>query len=423
MKQTKSSNKVLGAFLGTIIEYYDYSLYGFSAAIIADKFFSADTDPLTKLVNVFAVYAAAYLSKPIGAYIFGRIGDIYGRKKALSFTIIGIVIPTLIIGLLPDYSSIGVWSTIILVVCRFMQGIFIGGEYDGAAIYVIEHLGAKYRFTASAVTRCTGVMGLLCGIGATNFFNSHIFPEWGWRIPFLLSLPLALITLYYRQKFDETPEFKEAHDRQGSIEKLSFIIKKQWKNILPLIFLAGGFGATYQIAIIFMKQYLPIVLPSVGIIMSSFSVLIVICFAICMPIAGFIADRLGVNLVLKTAFICTITASVFFMIAVKYQMTNLGLAASLMLAASVAPFNALAHSIVIKSFVVKERYRVISLGHNIGSMLMSGTANYICAKVIKSSGFNLFPILYLCMFAVLAYSMTMLFSKDTILNKDLKNDK
>ena len=249
-------------------------------------------------------------------------------------------------------------------------------------------------------------------IGATNFFNSHIFPEWGWRIPFLLSLPLALITLYYRRKFDETPEFKEAHNRQGSSEKLSSIIKKQWKNIARLIFLAGGFGATYQIAIIFMKQYLPIVLSSVGIIMSSFSVLIVICFAVCMPIAGFIADRLGVNSVLKIAFICTITASVFFVIAVKYQMANLGLAASLMLAASVAPFNALAHSIVIKSFVVKERYRVISLGHNIGSMLMSGTANYICAKVIKSFDFNLFPILYLCMFAVLAYSMTMLFSKN-----------
>lgn len=409
MKQKKSANKVLGAFLGTIIEYYDYSLYGFSAAIIAEKFFSPATDQLTKLVNVFAVYAVAYLSKPLGAYIFGRIGDKYGRKKALSFTIIGIIIPTLIIGLLPDYSTLGVWSTIILVLCRFMQGIFIAGEYDGAAIYVIEHLGPKYQFTASAITRCTGVIGLLSGIGVTNFFNAHIFPDWSWRIPFLLSVPLGLVTLYYRQKFDETPEFKKAGGN-NSIQKFNVLIRKQWKNILPLIFLAGGFGATYQIAIIFMKQYLPLVLPATGVIMSSFSVLVVLCFAVFMPIAGFIADRIRVNIVLKTALISTIIASIIFTIAVQYQMTNLGLFASLMLAASVAPFNALAHSVVIKSFAVRERYRVISFGHTVGSMLMSGTANYICLLVIKEYNFTLFPILYICIFSVLAYSMTVLFS-------------
>jgi len=413
MKQSKPTNKVLGAFLGTIVEYYDYSLYGFSAAIIAEKFFSSQTDHLTKLLNVFAVYAVAYISKPVGAYIFGHIGDKYGRKKALSFTIIGIIIPTLIIGLLPDYSTLGVWSTIILILCRFMQGIFIAGEYDGAAIYVIEHLGEKYQFTASAITRCTGVVGLLSGIGITNFFNAHIFPDWSWRIPFLLSVPLGLVTLYYRQKFDETPEFKEANNN-NPIEKFDVLIKKQWKNILPLIFLAGGFGATYQISIIFMKQYLPLVLPTTGNIMSSFSVLIVLCFAVFMPIAGFIADRTGgASLVLRVALISTLIASIFFVIAVTYQMPNLGLFASLMLAGSIAPFNALAHSVVIKSFAVKERYRIISFGHTLGSMLMSGTAGYVCLLVIKKYNFNLFPILYVCIFSILAYSMTMLFNRDT----------
>ncbi len=412
MTQKKSSNKVLGAFLGTIVEYYDYSLYVFSAAIIAEKFFSPATDQLTKLVNVFAVYAVAYLSKPLGSYIFGRIGDKYGRKKALSFTIVGIIIPTLMIGLLPDYSTLGVWSTIILVLCRFMQGIFIAGEYDGAAIYVIEHLGPKYQFTASAITRCTGVIGLLSGIGVTNFFNAHIFPDWSWRIPFLLSVPLGLVTLYYRQKFDETPEFKRA-DSNISIQKFNVLIRKQWKNILPLIFLAGGSGATYQIAIIFMKQYLPLVLPATGIIISSFSVLVVLCFAVFIPIAGFIADRIRVNIVLKTSLISTIIASIIFTTAVEYQMTNLGFLASLMLAASVAPSNALAHSVVIKSFAVRERYRTISFGHTIGSMLMSGTANYICLLVIKRYNFTLFPILYICIFSVIAYSMTVLFDRKT----------
>jgi MFS family permease len=400
----KSKNRIIGAFLGTIVEYYDYSLYGFSAGIIASKFFPY-SDHLTGLINVFAVYAIAYLSKPIGSLVFGYIGDHYGRKIALSTTIIGIVIPTIFIGLLPEYSVVGSWGPFILVICRFMQGIFIAGEYDGAAIYVIEHLGEKFQSTASSITRCTGVIGLLLGIGATNFFNAHIFPEWGWRIPFLLSLPFALITLYYRQKFDETPDFKEANEQSLKITRLSSLIKEQWPTIILVIFLAGGFGATYQISIIFMKQYLPLVLPQTTFIISTFSVLLVLCFGISMPISGLIADRTSPIKVTQFSLFGTIIASFLLSIAILYEMINLSLIACLMLAVFVAPFNALAHGTIIKAFPVKMRYRGISLGHTIGSVLMSGPANYICLVLMQLLHFNLFPILYVVFSAILSYFM------------------
>ncbi|WP_341756957.1 MULTISPECIES: MFS transporter [unclassified Candidatus Tisiphia] len=407
----KTKNKIIGAFLGTIVEYYDYSLYGFSAGIIAIKFFP-NADYITSLINVFAVYALAYLSKPMGSLIFGRIGDIYGRKTALSITIIGIVIPTMIIGLLPEYSSIGVWSTVILVLCRIMQGIFVAGEYDGAAIYVIEHLGEKYRYTASAITRCTGVLGLLLGIGATNFFSAHIFPDWGWRIPFLVSLPLALITLYFRRKLDETPEFKKNQENNIKIKSLVVLVHKQWQTILMVVFLAGGFGATYQISIIFMRQYLPMILPQTSFIMSAFSVMIIMCFAIAMPISGLLADRFNQMKVFKISLFGTLVASLLFIISINYQMVNLALCSCLMLACFVAPFNALAHGVVVRSFAISDRYRAISFGHTIGGMLMSGTANYVCLVLMKYLNFKLFPIIYLVFFVILAYLMVRHFEKD-----------
>ena len=403
-----TNNKVIGAFLGTIVEYYDYSLYGFSAGIIATKFFP-NADHITSLINVFAVYALAYLSKPIGSIVFGYIGDLYGRKTALSITIIGIVIPTTIIGLLPVYSSIGVWSTIILVLCRFMQGIFVAGEYDGAAIYVIEHLGEKYSATASAITRCTGVLGLLLGIGTANFFTAHIFPDWSWRIPFLLSLPLAIITLYFRSKFTETPDFKISQEKRTRHINLKALVKKQWQIILMVIFLAGGFGGTYQISIIFMKQYLPMVLPQSNFIISTFSVLIVVCFAVAMPIAGLLADHYREIRILQVSLCMTIIGSILFIVAINYQMLNLALVSCLMLATFVAPFNALAHGIIIKVFTVNERYRAISLGHTIGSVLMSGSANYVCLVLMRYLNFPLFPIIYLMFFALLAYFVASLF--------------
>jgi len=407
--------KIIGAFMGTIVEYYDYSLYGFSASIIAAKFFPA-SDHLTNLTNVFAVYAIAYLSKPLGSIMFGRIGDIYGRKIALSITILGIAIPTMVIGLLPEYSSIGIISTSVLIVCRFMQSIFIAGEYDGAAIYVIEHLGDKYRATASAITRATGVLGLLLGIALTNFFSSHIFPEWGWRIPFLLSFPLSLITIYYRKDMEETPVFKEAQLSRIKQVKLSNLIASQWRNILAVIFFAGGFGVTYQISIIFMKQYLPIILPASAIVISSFSVLLVLCFGLTMPLSGFLADRYGLMRVINYSLIGTIIACTVLIVAVKYEMLNLSLAACLLLASSVAPFNALAHSAIVRVFPIHQRYSGVSLGHTIGSMLMSGSANYICLKFIKSFQLDLFPIFYLMLFAVISNLMIRIFEKQSIAN-------
>lgn len=396
----KQKSKIAAVFLGTIIEYYDYALYGFSAGIIAVKFFP-NADPVISLLHAFAVYAVGYFSKPIGSLIFGSIGDLYGRKKALNITIIGIAVPTLVIGLLPEYSILGIWSTIILVLCRILQGIFSAGEYDGAAIYVIEHLGEKYKFTASAVTRAMGVIGLLLGIGATNLFSAHIFPDWGWRIPFLLSLPLSFITLYLRKKLDETPQFTEAQKEASEVTSLKKLVKKYWKNILSVIILAGGFGITYQISVILMKHYLPLILPQTTFVISTFSIILVLCFGVAMPISGIAADYIGPIRVIKLSTLGTVCAGMLLIAAINYQMLNLALSSCLMLTSFVASFNALAHGVIIKSFPIKARYRCISLGHNIGSML-TGPTNYICLFFIKEFNFTFFPIIYLISFSIVA---------------------
>lgn len=399
-------NKIIGACLGTIVEFYDYSLYAFAANIIGDKFFP-ELDPVAKLTNVFAIYACGYAAKPFGAIIFGRLGDYFGRKTALSISMIGIAIPTMIIGILPEYSSIGIFSTFILVACRFMQALFIAGEYDGAAIYVIEHLGKNYQHTASSVVRTTGAIGFMLGIGSINFFTSRVFFDFAWRIPFLLSIPLALLTIYYRKGLDETADFKKSKQEKIKITKFVDIIKYNWSTIIIVIFLAGGFGVTYQISTIFMRQYLPIIIPSTKLIISGFSIAIFICFTIAMPISGLIADKFGITRVIQVCTFFTLFGSALLYLAAKYQTINLALVACIIIGIFVAPYNALAHSAIINKFKVTERYRAIALGHTMGSVLMSGTANYVCLKFI-SYDMKFMPIFYLAFFSVLAYFMFML---------------
>lgn len=406
----KEKKKIIGAFLGTIVEYYDYSLYGFSAGIIALKFFP-ELEKIQSLMYVFGIYAISYLSKPLGSLIFSFIGDFYGRLISLRITIIGIAIPTFTIGILPDFNSIGITAAYILIICRFMQGFFLGGEYDGAAIYVIEHLGKKNHYTASAITRASGVIGLLLGIAVTNLFNSSLFPNWAWRMPFILSLPLAFLTIYCRKFLIETPDFNSSIQQKIEIDRLASLIKRNSLTLLLAILLAGGFGITYQLSIIFMKQYLPIAIPATSTIITSFSVFIVFIFGVSMPIAGFLADKFGEMIIVKVSLLLTLIASVLLGTAIYYQLVNLTLISTIILAISVAPFNALAHGIIIKAFPVNERYRGISLSHTIGSMLMSGTAAYISLYFMKEYKMMLFPIVYIAFSALIAFFVIYKFSQ------------
>jgi len=406
----KEKKKIIGAFLGTIVEYYDYSLYGFSAGIIALKFFP-ELEKIQSLMYVFGIYAISYLSKPLGSLIFSFIGDFYGRLISLRITIIGIAIPTFTIGILPDFNSIGITAAYILIICRFMQGFFLGGEYDGAAIYVIEHLGKKNHYTASAITRASGVIGLLLGIAVTNLFNSSLFPDWAWRMPFILSLPLAFLTIYCRKFLTETPDFNSSIQQKIEIDILASLIKRNSLTLLLAILLAGGFGITYQLSIIFMKQYLPIAIPATSTIITSFSVFIVFIFGVSMPIAGFLADKFGEMIIVKISLLLTLIASGLLGTAIYYQLVNLTLISTIILAISVAPFNALAHGIIIKAFPVNERYRGISLSHTIGSMLMSGTAAYTSLYFMKEYKMMLFPIVYIAFSALIAFFVIYKFSQ------------
>jgi MFS family permease len=406
----KEKKKIIGAFLGTIVEYYDYSLYGFSAGIIALKFFP-ELEKIQSLMYVFGIYAISYLSKPLGSLIFSFIGDFYGRLISLRITIIGIAIPTFTIGILPDFNSIGITAAYILIICRFMQGFFLGGEYDGAAIYVIEHLGKKNHYTASAITRASGVIGLLLGIAVTNLFNSSLFPDWAWRMPFILSLPLAFLTIYCRKFLTETPDFNSSIQQKIEIDRLASLIKRNSLTLLLAILLAGGFGITYQLSIIFMKQYLPIAIPATSTIITSFSVFIVFIFGVSMPIAGFLADKFGEMVIVKISLLLTLIASGLLGTAIYYQLVNLTLISTIILAISVAPFNALAHGIIIKAFPVNERYRGISLSHTIGSMLMSGTAAYTSLYFMKEYKMMLFPIVYIAFSALIAFFVIYKFSQ------------
>ncbi|MCP3660290.1 MAG: MHS family MFS transporter [Bacteroidetes bacterium] len=409
------NKKIIAAFLGTIIEYYDYSLYGFSAGIIASEFF-IKTNKISSLLYAFAIYSISYFSKPLGALFFSKIGDKYGRKLSLKISLIGMGIPTILIGFLPNYKIIGVFASLFLIIYRFLQGFFISGQYSGAAIYVIEHVKDKYRYITSALTRTSAAFGLGLGLIITDLCNSSmVFFDWCWRIPFLLSAPFCLIVIYFSKYLEETPEYIKSINRNKNIPSTLSLLKNRWQDIIKVIFLSGGFGVTYKGTIVLMKDYLPRIFPEIKPLLSGFSLFILLSFCFSMPVAGFLADRFDRQKIIKWGLYSALVSITILSLSINLKLINLVLISNIMLAISIAPFNALAHGIMIDIFPVTERYRGLAIGHALGTMLMSGTLGYMFSAGIKFFHFPLFPFFYIIFFSFIAFLMS-----DSLNKKDNK---
>jgi hypothetical protein len=249
---TAEERKVIfGSSLGTVFEWYDFYLYGSLASIIAKKFFSA-ADPNTGFVFALLAFAAGFLFRPFGALVFGRLGDIVGRKYTFLVTIGIMGLSTFVVGLLPDYSKIGIAAPIILITLRILQGLALGGEYGGAATYVAEHAPANKRGAFTAWIQTTATMGLFLSLlvilATRTAIGEEAFADWGWRIPFLVSIFLVAISFWIRLSMNESPAFvKMKSEGKGSKAPLteSFL---RWKNLK--IVLLALFGVTAGQAVV-----------------------------------------------------------------------------------------------------------------------------------------------------------------------------
>jgi MFS family permease len=240
---TSNASLVIAASaLGTMFEWYDFFLYGALASVIAAHFFSA-VDETTAFIFTLAAFAVGFVVRPLGALVFGRVGDIVGRKNTFLVTLTLMGLATVAVGLLPGYATIGIAAPIMLVILRILQGLAIGGEFGGAIIYVAEHAPYGKRGLHTAFIPATAMAGLLLSllvIMATRAAMApETFAEWGWRIPFLLSLILLAISLWIRMKLSESPVFRqmkaEAATSKAPLAE-SFLRWENLKSVLIVLF-------------------------------------------------------------------------------------------------------------------------------------------------------------------------------------------
>ena len=303
---------VFASSLGTVFEWYDFFLYGSLAAIIAKQFFSG-LDSGSAFIFALLAFAAGFIVRPFGALVFGRLGDLIGRKYTFLVTILIMGGATFVVGCLPNYATIGVAAPVILISLRMLQGLAIGGEYGGAATYVAEHAPANKRGEYTSWIQMTATIGLFLSlliILFTREFTGPDFDVWGWRVPFLVSIVLLAISVWIRLSMNESPAFKKMKE-EGKLSKAPLTESfGQWKNLkivlLALFGLVAGQAVVWYTgqfyALFYLTQVLKVDPKTANLLMTAALVLGSPFFVV----FGTLSDKIGRKLVIMSGLLLAI---------------------------------------------------------------------------------------------------------------------
>jgi MHS family proline/betaine transporter-like MFS transporter len=381
---------VTAACIGNFIEYYDFVVYGYFAAVIAKLFFPAKNETVSLLLT-FAAFAVSYAARPLGAIIFGFLGDRYGRRVPLTVAILLIAGCTTVIGLMPTFSAIGIAAPIILTAARLLQGLSVGGEYGGALAFISEYAPDRRRGYYTAWQTFTIGLALATGAGLASLLTALLstaeLQSWGWRLPFLAGLPLGLVGLYMRLKLEETPHFA-AVQKHLEVEEspLRTGIRREWRSML----IAMGLIATPSLCIYIYYIYSPTYLKTqlgYSAAESQWANLISLAFyCLVLPFFAHLCDRIGRRplLVAGSIAVAVITYPAFTLMGKG----NIALAtfAMCLMGLGFAPISATALAAMAELFPTTFRYTGLSLSLNIPVTLLGGTAPLLATALIARTG-------------------------------------
>jgi len=381
----------LASFIGTAIEFYDFYIYGMAAALVIGPVFFPEGNTPTQVLSAFLTFSVAFLTRPLGAMIFGHFGDRVGRKTTLVSSLLVMGISTLLIGCLPGYATIGVWAPVLLCLCRFGQGIGLGGEWGGAALFATENAPKGQRGVYGMFPQLGPPVGFLLATGSflllTYFLTEHEFKSWGWRIPFLGSSVLVLIGIYIRLALVETPVFaKVLKQNKRSTLPIKEILSSHLVSLLLGAVAMVVCYALFYISTVFSLSYGTTTLNIPRQYFLGMLCIAVIFMAIATPLSAWAGDIYGRRPVLLIACSIALLSGFFLepmMNTGKPLFITIFLSMELFLMGAIfAPMGALLPEL----FPAHLRYSGAGISYNMGGILGASFAPYIAQRLVSEGG-------------------------------------
>jgi len=366
---------IFAAGFGNALEWFDFILYAQFYKMISKHFF-----PVSDMSEILtmAVFAAGFLGRPLGALVFGTIGDKFGRRIALIMGIVTMAIPTAAIGLLPSYEQIGITSTILLVFMRMMQGFSLGGEFSTCIAYVVEHSPPSNRGFAGSTAFMSMCIGMLLGSSTSVIMSYYMLPEdimnWGWRLPFIAGLFIGMIGLYIRIKLSESPLYKAAKaTKQLSASPIKELLRNNWKELCVGIAIYITVTTPFFTSTVYVENFMKNLGYGAG-ESSITGMSILVTMIIIFPISAKFSDMFGRKFVLVTgAFAIAISTWPAFM-GLKGMNFNDAFIAQIAYAAIVAWYMGPVPTVLVELFPTRVRLTGVALSYNVSAALFGGTA-------------------------------------------------
>ncbi len=391
MMKTVSKTKLIAiSALGSLIENYDFAIYGFFATLLTALFFPQDSDSM-KLVMAYAVFAVGYVVRPFGGIVFGHLGDVWGRKAGLVISMVCMGIPLLLIALLPTYQNIGIAAAVLLIICRLLQGLSVGGEFPGAITFLAEHASIRHRGVISSLAFVGINIGLLLASGVglllTHLLTQAQLLSWGWRIAFAVGSLLAVLGYWIRRQLTETPIFiAEQQHGEVPILPLAHSLRYESVGILKAVGLVAIFAAAIPVVLIFMPTYLSDYLHlslSQALLLNTLNAMIFIIF---IPVAAWLSDRFGRKIILLIGCVGFLVLSIpayHFIQSTHELITFTGM---LILGLCTAAITGPLIPALAEFFKTTSRSTSVALSYNISVALFGGSALVVITALISHTG-------------------------------------
>lgn len=397
---------ISGASIGNAVEWYDFAIYGFLATFIAANFFPAGNETAA-LLNTFAIFAAAFVMRPLGGLVFGPLGDRIGRQRVLAIVILLMAGSTLGMGLLPTYDAIGVGAPLLLLFLRCLQGFSAGGEYGGGACYLAEFASDERRGLTVTFIAWSGVVGFLLGSVTVTLLQTLLgdaaMDSYGWRIPFLIAGPLGLVGLYIRLKLTDTPAFEQlSASNDVATSPLREALRTAWRPILQVIGIMIMFNVGYYVVFSYLPTYFIKTLHlSKTVAFVSITMACVVAIVLILPLAA-LSDRIGRRpLLIGGTMAFALLAYPLFLL-LNSGSVGAAIAAHVLLAAIESIYISVAVVTGVELFATRVRYSGFSVGYNVCVAVFGGTTPYMVAWLTGSTGNNQVPAFYVIVAAVVS---------------------